>query len=145
VNNPNHWPGDEQPQSAPPGYGTARDQAREQVRPQPQYDYSGSGQPPPPQLPVPVPYAQGQPQPYYHVAPKSPGLGVLASFFIPGLGSMISGRGGKGAVILISYVLSLILTVVVIGFITAPIVWIVGMVTGYQDAQQWNRDHGILS
>jgi hypothetical protein len=33
----------------------------------------------------------------------------------------------------------------VIGLITAPIVWIVGMVMGYQDAQKWNRDHGILS
>lgn len=54
-------------------------------------------QPPAPQQPMP----QGPwPQPPPYVQPKSPGLAVLASFFIPGLGSMISGNGGIGALIL---------------------------------------------
>lgn len=72
-------------------------------------------------------------------------MAVIASLFIPGPGSMISGRGGKGTAILISYIVSILLTLLVVGFILAPIVWIGGMVMGYQDAQKWNRDHGILS
>jgi TM2 domain-containing membrane protein YozV len=79
------------------------------------------------------------------VAPKSPGVAVLASFFIPGLGSMISGRGGMGALILCLYVVSWILTIVLIGFIGVIGFWIWGMIQGYADAVAWNRRHGIIS
>lgn len=40
----------------------------------------------PPQLPV-------------QVQPKSPGLAILLSFLLPGLGSMYASRAGKGALI----------------------------------------------
>jgi uncharacterized membrane protein len=58
---------------------------------------------------------------------------------------MINGKGGKGALLLIGYILSVVACLVIVGFITAPIIWIVGMVMAYRDAQKWNRDHGILS
>ncbi|HYS40307.1 MAG TPA: hypothetical protein VEO01_32225 [Pseudonocardiaceae bacterium] len=92
-------------------------------------------------------YQQPYPQPYPQmtVAPKSPGVAVLASFFIPGLGSMISGRGGMGALILCLYFVSWILTIVFIGFIGVFGFWVWGMIQGYADAVAWNRRHGIIS
>lgn len=94
----------------------------------------------------PYPPAQHQ-QPYQQmmVAPKSPGVAVLASFFIPGLGSMISGRGGIGALILCLYFVSWMLTIVVIGFVGVIGFWVWGMIQGYADAVAWNRAHGIIS
>lgn len=95
------------------------------------------------------PYPPGgyyqQPYPGMMVAPKSPGIAVLASFFIPGLGSMISGRGGLGALILCLYIVSWILTLVLIGFLGVFGFWIWGMIQGYNDAVAWNRGHGIIS
>ena len=89
------------------------------------------------------PYPQQYPQPM--IAPKSPGVAVLASFFIPGLGSMISGRGGIGALILCLYLFSWILTIFLIGIVGVFGFWIWGMAQGYSDAVAWNRSHGIIS
>jgi TM2 domain-containing membrane protein YozV len=91
------------------------------------------------------PQQHQQPYPQMMVAPKSPGVAVLASFFIPGLGSMISGRGGMGALILCLYIVSWILTIVLIGFIGVFGFWIWGMIQGHADAVAWNRSHGIIS
>jgi TM2 domain-containing membrane protein YozV len=79
------------------------------------------------------------------VAPKNAGLALFASFFIPGLGSMMVGRVGIGVTILCLYVLSWGLTVVLIGFFMIPAVWIWGMIDAYMGAQNWNRAHGIVS
>ena len=88
------------------------------------------------------PYAA---QPGYAVAPKSPGLAVLASFFLPGLGSMINGEVGKGVAILLLYLVSWPLILVLIGIPMMFGVWIWGMVDAYTGAQSWNRRHGIWS
>lgn len=100
---------------------------------------------PPSQYPQQYQQPYGPPNPQMMVAPKSPGVAVLASFFIPGLGSMISGRGGIGALILCLYVVSWILTIVLVGFIGVIGFWIWGMIQGYADAVAWNRRHGIIS
>jgi TM2 domain-containing membrane protein YozV len=79
------------------------------------------------------------------IAPKNGGIGVLLSFFIPGLGSMVNGSAGLGALILGVYIVGWILTLVLIGI---PIVfgaWIWGMIDGYLSAQRWNSSHGIIS
>jgi len=92
------------------------------------------------------PYGQQFPQQQQMtVAPKSPGVAVLASFFIPGLGSMISGRVGIGVLILCLYIVSWILTIVIIGFVGLVGFWIWGMIQGYADAVAWNRRYGIIS
>lgn len=95
------------------------------------------------------PYGQWNRAPYgyrpYAVAAKSPGLALLASFFIPGLGSMINGEIGKGVGILVGYLVSAVLTVVLIGIVGMLVFWIWGMVDGYSGAQRWNARHGILS
>lgn len=100
------------------------------------------------------PYAQPQPYPPYAqpfgtpmaVTPKNPGLSLLVSFFIPGVGSMMNGDAGIGAVILVGWLLSWPLWAFC--FIGAPFtlaffVW--GLVDAYQGAQRWNRQHGIIS
>ncbi|HEY3605984.1 MAG TPA: hypothetical protein VGL06_00695 [Pseudonocardiaceae bacterium] len=112
----------------------------------PQQYQQPAGQPYPQQYQQPAgqPYPQQQ-YPQMTVAPKSPGVAVLASFFIPGLGSMISGRAGIGVLILCLYVVSWFLTIVVIGFVGLVGFWIWGMIQGYADAVAWNRSHGIIS
>ncbi|HYO19657.1 MAG TPA: hypothetical protein VES02_13445 [Dermatophilaceae bacterium] len=79
------------------------------------------------------------------MAPKNPGVSLIVAFFIPGLGSMINGDVMKGVFILIGYAISCLLMILLIGFLTAPIFWIWGMVDGYQGAQAWNARHGIIS
>lgn len=88
-------------------------------------------------------YAQYQAQPM--IAPKSPGVAVVASLFIPGLGSMISGRGGRGALILACYIVACISCLILVGFLLASAAWIWGMASGYQDARRWNAARGIVS
>ena len=79
------------------------------------------------------------------VAPKSPGLALVASFFVPGLGQLVNGQVGKGVAMFFAYVVSLLLLFAFIGFVLAPAVWIWSMVDAYSGAQQWNARHGILS
>jgi TM2 domain-containing membrane protein YozV len=91
------------------------------------------------------PAAMAQPQGQLVVAPRSPAISLIASFFIPGLGSMINGRVGIGILILCIYALGAILSLFLIGIPIALGAWIWGLVDGYQSAQAWNRAHGIIS
>ena len=127
------WPG----QPAQPGHQTGYQQPGYQQPGYPQAGYPQPGY-------VTNPYQQA-PYPQPMVAPKSPGVAVLASFFLPGLGSMISGNGGIGALILILYMVSWLLTLVLIGFIGVFGFWVWGMFQAYSDAVSWNRRYGIIS
>lgn len=120
------------------------DAARYQTRPQEQ----AYGQA------LPVPAAQGHPAApaeqeqamvYHQVQPHNAALAVIASFFIPGLGSMLNEKVGKGIGILACYVVSVILVFFLVGLIAAPAVWIWGMVAANNDVHKWNRAHGIMS
>jgi TM2 domain-containing membrane protein YozV len=122
-------------------------------------------QPPAPQVPMlPVQPAPGGPQygnypvqqpPMYpqaygigypqQVAPKNPGVALIASFFIPGLGSLINGNAGMGIAIFAAYCVAWVLCLVVIGFVLLPAVWVWGMIDAYQGAKKWNTAHGIVS
>ena len=79
------------------------------------------------------------------VAPKSPALSLIVSFFLPGVGSMINGDVGTGVAILVLYIVGIALAVVLIGIPLAIGVWIWGLIDAYQGAQRWNRAHGIIS
>ena len=79
------------------------------------------------------------------VAPKSPGLALLGSFFLPGLGQLINGDAAKGVLMFLGYVFSFLLMFVLVGFLTAPAIWIWGMVDAYTGAQRWNMQRGIVS
>jgi len=82
---------------------------------------------------------------YHRVEPKNPGLSLLASFFIPGLGTMLNGETGKGIGILAGYLVALLLSLALIGIPFVIGLWIWGMVDAYSGAQKWNARHGILS
>ena len=79
------------------------------------------------------------------VAPKNPALALLASFFIPGLGQLINGEAAKGILMFLGYAFSFVLMFVLIGFLTAPAIWIWGMIDAYTGAQRWNLQRGIIS
>jgi len=97
------------------------------------------------------PASYQQPYPGYaapavmQVAPKSPGIALLISFFIPGVGSLYAGKTNTGVIILVGYIISWVLTIVIIGFVGVFGFWIWGMVDAYQAAQKWNRARGIES
>ncbi|MCA0178529.1 MAG: hypothetical protein LCH77_02790 [Actinobacteria bacterium] len=136
---PSAWPQDQvaggsaypqQPYAAPQPYSAP---------PQPYAAPSVYGSPQPYGQPGQPSYAVGQ------IAPKNPGLSLLASFFIPGLGTMINGEVGKGVAMLVIYLVSWPLILVLIGIPMMLVVWIWGMVDAYTGAQNWNRRHGIWS
>lgn len=85
------------------------------------------------------------PQPPVQIAPKSPGLAVFLSFLIPGLGSMTSGSGGVGALILGTYVAGWLTAWLLIGIPVIFGAWIWGMCHAYSAAVRWNRERGIIS
>jgi len=131
--------GDYQP-SATPQYGG-------QPAETPQY---GARPPAVPQYGVyPPAQYQGMPQAqqysYPQVAPKNPGISLLASFFIPGLGTLINGNAGLGIAIFVAYCFAWLTTMILIGFLLLPAVWIWGMIDAYQGAKKWNTAHGIVT
>jgi hypothetical protein len=91
------------------------------------------------------PYQGGYQPVGYQVAPKYPGLCVLISFFVPGVGSMVAGNTTVGVIILLGYLVSVVLTVILIGLVGMRGLWIWGMVDAYTAAQRWNMQHGIIS
>jgi len=91
----------------------------------------------------------GHPAPGYPpatmVQPKSPAVGLIVSFFIPGVGSFINGDTNTGAIILIGWFVSLLLSAILIGFPFVLGFWVWGMIDGYSGARRWNARHGIVS
>jgi TM2 domain-containing membrane protein YozV len=124
------------PQAQAPQYYQAAPQAQA-----PQY-YQAAPQAQIPQYYQAAPQAQA---PQQAVLPKNPALGVIISFFIPGVGSMVNGDATRGVIILVVYIVGWILAFFLIGI---PIVfgaWVWGLVDGYLSAQRWNLAHGIVS
>jgi TM2 domain-containing membrane protein YozV len=89
--------------------------------------------------------AQGQAAAPQIILPKNPALGVILSFFVPGLGSIVNGSTGRGVTILVVYVVGWILALFIIGIPILIGAWIWGLVDGYLSAQRWNQAHGIVS
>jgi hypothetical protein len=57
----------------------------------------------------------------------------------------VAGNTRNGLIILIGFFVSAVLTVVVIGFLGLIGFYIWGLIDAYQSAQDWNRQHGIVS
>lgn len=70
---------------------------------------------------------------------KSPGLAVVLSFLVSGLGQIYNGEIGKGIGFLIAYGLAWVLTGILIGFLIVPVIWIWSMVDAYKRAEEINR------
>lgn len=121
-----------EPVAALPGQAPPQYQAPYQAMPQVHGSVQYSGAP------------QGQAAPHA-VLPKNPALGVILSFFIPGLGSMVNGDAARGGIILGVYAVGWILSFFLIGIPILIGAWIWGLVDGYLSAQRWNLAHGIVS
>ncbi|REB10121.1 hypothetical protein DVB69_04770 [Sporosarcina sp. BI001-red] len=69
---------------------------------------------------------------------KSPGLAAVLSFFWTGVGQIYNGQILKGLILIVVQVINSLLMLVLIGFITYPIVWIWGMYDAYKTAERHN-------
>lgn len=78
-----------------------------------------------------------QAQPVFY---KNPGLAAVLSFFYMGLGQIYNGQISKGIFFIIAYTISWILMLVIIGFLTTPVMWIYGMYDAYKSAEKINAD-----
>jgi hypothetical protein len=100
---------------------------------------------------APVPQPAREPErfpeaPVVGAVSKNAVLYAILGLLIPGLPSLLI-RDDKviGAIQLGLWALSWILTFVLIGFLMWPAVAIWSAVTGYGDAQLWNRRHGFVT
>lgn len=93
-----------------------------------------------------VPYPPPQPYVSYPPVPRAPKknaiVALVLSFFLPGVGHMYVGNVGLGVALLCLWLLSLLLIIVLIGLVTAPIVWIFGMAHSAVLAERRNAEHG---
>ena len=85
---------------------------------------------------------QPPPPPVFY---KNPGLAAVLSFFWMGLGQIYNGQIAKAIIFIIAYTISWILMLVVIGFITTPILFIYGIWDAYSSAQKINADIAFRS
>jgi len=56
---------------------------------------------------------------------------TILSFFIPGLGQLIKGQVGKGVLIFLGMILSIVLIFFLIGIITTPLLWLWNLYDAY--------------
>lgn len=73
---------------------------------------------------------------------KNPGVAAVLSFFIPGLGQLYNGQLKKMALFLVLDAANILLTFVVIGYITGFITWIAAIIDAYRSAERINKEEG---
>jgi TM2 domain-containing membrane protein YozV len=69
---------------------------------------------------------------------KNAGLAAILSFFFMGLGQIYNGQIAKGIIFIVAYGISWILMLIIIGFITTPILWVYGIWDAYKSAEKIN-------
>jgi len=74
---------------------------------------------------------------------KNPGVAAVLSFFVTGLGQIYNGQILKGVLFIIIQAINWLLMYVIIGFITAPLFWIWGMVDAYRTAERINASNKV--
>ncbi|TAN22728.1 MAG: hypothetical protein EPN33_07295 [Acidobacteria bacterium] len=70
---------------------------------------------------------------------KNPNVATLLSFFWMGVGQIYNGEIGKGVAFMASYIVSVLLMFVIVGFLTTPALWIWGMVDANNSAKRINQ------
>lgn len=73
---------------------------------------------------------------------KNPGVAVVLSFFIPGLGQIYNGQIMKGIIFIILASVFGFLTEVLIGYILYPLFWIYNLYDAYNTAKVINERYG---
>ena len=72
------------------------------------------------------------------VGEKNPVLAAILSLLIVGLGQIYNGQIGKGIVLIICYVISIVLCTILIGIPLLVILWIYGIYDAYNTANKIN-------
>ncbi len=78
------------------------------------------------------------PAPPYSRPQRSPAIAVALAFLIPGAGHMYAGEWTTGIVFLFVALLAAASTVLLVGFLLYPIVWILGMIGGARAVERFN-------
>ena len=76
----------------------------------------------------------------YQAPPKNPALAAILSFLFNGLGQIYNGEVGKGLLIIGIQIVNALLMMILIGFITAPIVFIWSIYDAYKTAERINTE-----
>ena len=98
--------------------------------------------------PAPLPAAQpfpSAPMTNQTVLPKNPGVAALASAVWTGAGQIYNGQILLGLCLMFIQFINILLMFILIGFLTGPLVWIIGIAQAYSYATSYNRPHGIVS
>ena len=69
---------------------------------------------------------------------RNPGTAAVLSFLFTGLGQVYNGELGKGIAMIVIQMINIALMLVVIGFITFPIMWIYGIWEANKRAKELN-------
>ncbi len=70
-------------------------------------------------------------------------MAIILSILLPGLGQMYLGLDHKGAIFLITYVVSAILILVLIGFLLCAVIWIWALVDTVMSTKALNRGEEV--
>jgi len=75
---------------------------------------------------------------------KHPGIAAVLSFLFTGLGQIYNGQLRKGLLFMVIGFINLLLTFVLIGFVTAPIWWIYNVYDAYSVADKINKGQLVV-
>ena len=70
---------------------------------------------------------------------KNPLFALILSFIFPGLGQIYNGQNRKGILLIVSYIVSIVLWMILIGFILTILVWLYGLYDAYNTAELINK------
>ncbi|MGB9762416.1 MAG: zinc-ribbon domain-containing protein [Minisyncoccia bacterium] len=70
---------------------------------------------------------------------KNSGLAALLSALWVGVGQIYNGQIGKGVIFMILSGISILLISVIIGWLTTPILWLIGIIDAYNSAKKINE------
>jgi len=70
---------------------------------------------------------------------KNPAIALVLSFIFPGIGQLYNSQTNKGIYLIIGYIVSWFLTLLLIGFLLALIIWLYGMYDAYTSAKAMNE------
>lgn len=89
-----------------------------------------------------------QPRPAIYQEPvyqqKNPGIAAVLSAVFVGLGQIYNGEIAKGLIFMVAYFVSILLTFILIGIITTPILWIFGIYDAYNTAKKINAGEIVV-
>jgi len=120
-----------------------RQQPTYQPYPPQSYQPQPYGQQPYSQPGLPVQYGYAPP-PMPTASPKSPGVAVILSIVIPGLGHLYSGNPLSAVFWFVSAVVATVLISVFIGIILVPLVWIGAAIHAYISTANFNTRHHVI-